>query len=87
MITISTNTKKIYINTNTLKNRLKEAFLTLIKAVAIGCGLFGLTLIVGTAGSSDLNLISFNQIIKQVFHGFLFMGSGYILSIIKNALQ
>ena len=87
MLTISTETKTLYINTNLLKSRLKRAFITLLKVLIFICGFCGAFWILGTAGASDNNIIPFNQILNQLIQGGIFCGISYILNFIKNALQ
>lgn len=87
MLTITTEKQVIYINTNLLKSRLKKAILTLLKAVTIVCGLYGVFIILQTAGQSDSYEISFLQMVTQILHGVLCFAIAYILSFVKNALQ
>ena len=87
MLTITTEKQVISINTKLLKSRIKKAISTLLKAVAIGYSLYGAFIILGVAGSSDNNIIPFNQILTQVTQGSIFCGIGYGLNIIKKVLE
>lgn len=87
MLTITTEKQVIYINLDLLKSRLKKAVVSLLKILSIASGFCGAFWILGTAGASDNNIISFNQILIQLMQGVIFCGVAYILSFIKNALQ
>lgn len=87
MLTITTEKQVIYINLDLLKSRLKKAVISLLKVLSIASGFCGAFWILGTAGKSDLNLISFNQIIFRCLQGLSLCGISYILSFTKNALQ
>ena len=86
-MTISTNNKIIYINIDLLKNKVKKAVASLLKALTCVCVFCGVLLIMGSVGSSDNNIISFSQILQGIKQGAIFCGVGYVLNIIKNALQ
>lgn len=87
MLTITTEKQVIYINTNLLKSKLKKAVIKVLKILSIASGFCGAFWILGTAGKSDLNLISFNQIIFRCLQGLSLCGISYILNNLKNALQ
>lgn len=87
MLTITTEKQIIYINIDLLKSKLKRAILTLLRLSTFICGFSGAVWILGTAGSSDNNAISFYQILKQLIQGGFFCGIAYILNFVKNALQ
>ena len=87
MLTITTEKQVIYINTNLLKSRLKKAVISVLKVLSIVSGFGGAFWILGTAGASDSNIISFNQILIQLMQGGIFCGISYILNFVKNALQ
>ena len=87
MLTITTEKQVIYINTNLLKSRLKKTVIKVLKVSTFICGFMGVFWILGTARASDLNLISFNQIIFRCLQGLSLCGISYILNFIKNALQ
>lgn len=87
MLTITTEKHILYINIALLKKRLKSAIITLLKVSTTICTIAGIFWIIGTAGQSDLDLITFNQIITRVLQGFFLCGIAYVLNFIKNALQ
>ena len=70
MLTITYNTKKLYININLLKNRFKSAFITLLKLSTTILTIAGIFWILGTAGASDNYNMPFSQIIIQLLQGF-----------------
>ena len=87
MLTITTEKQVIHINTNLLKSRLKKAVISLLKILSIASGFYGVFWILGTAGASDNEVITVNQILIQLMQGGLLCGVGYSLNFIKNALQ
>lgn len=87
MLTISTNTKTVYINIKLLKNIFKSVVAQILKILSIACGFCGIALIIGSAGNSDIEAITFACAIIQVLKGFCLCGFGYVLNIFKNALQ
>ena len=87
MLTITTEKQVIYINLDLLKSRLKKAVISLLKVLSIASGFCGAFWILGTAGASDNNIITFNQILIQLMQGVILCGVGYSLNFIKNALQ
>ncbi len=87
MLTITTEKQVIYINLDLLKSRVKKAVIKVLKILSITSGFCGAFWILVTAGASDNNIISFNQILIQLMQGGIFCGISYILNFIKNALQ
>lgn len=87
MLTITYNTKKLYININLLKNRLKSAFITLLKALITVLTIAGILVVIGTAGASDNYNIPFTQIITQLLHGFFLCGVAWVLNFIKLVIE
>ena len=87
MLTITYNTKKIYINIDLLKSRLKSAIITLLKVSTYILAFAGIFWIIGTAGASDNNSISFTQIIIQLLQGFLCCGVAWVLNFIKLVIE
>lgn len=87
MLTITTEKQVIYINTNLLKSRVKKAILKLLKALVFVFAICSIFLILGTAGGSDLNTLTFKQVIFYIALSGIFGGIAYILNFIKNALQ
>lgn len=87
MLTITYNTKKIYINIDLLKSRLKNAVITLLKALVFICGLCGAIIMLRGAGLHENDLITFTQAILRILQGGFICGIAYVLNSIKNALQ
>ena len=87
MLTITYNTKKIYINIDLLKSRFKSAFITLLKVLTFIIAFIGIIWIIGTAGASDNNSISYTQIITQLLQGFLCCGVAWVLNFIKLVIE
>ena len=87
MLTITTEKQVIYININLLKSKLKKAVLKLLKALSIASGFCGAFWILETAGASDCEIITINQILPQITQSIVFFGISYILYFVKNALQ
>ena len=87
MLTITYKTKKIYININLLKSRLKSAFITILKASTYILAFAGIFWIIGTAGASDNNTITMSQTIKQILQGFLCCGVAWVLNFIKLVIE
>lgn len=87
MITIIYKNKKVYINIDLIKIKLKSLFsktLSIIKAVLVATSIF---LIIGTIGSADLERISTTQMFNQLIVGFSGFGIAYILHIIKTIVK
>lgn len=59
MLTISTETKTLYINIDLLKSKLKKAVITLLKISTTIITIAGIVWIIGTAGASDNNTIPY----------------------------
>ena len=87
MLTITYNTKKIYINIDLLKSRLKSAFITMLKVLTFILTFSGVIWIIGTAGASDNNTIPFSQIIIQLLQGLLLCGVAWVLNFIKLVIE
>ena len=87
MLTITYNTKKLYINIDLLKSRLKSAFITLLKVLTFLCAFSGVIWIIGTAGTSDNNTITILKTIKQILQGFLCCGVAWVLNFIKLVIE
>lgn len=87
MLTITTEKQTIYINIDLLKSRFKSAIITLLKALATVLTIAGIFWIIGTAGASDNNTISFTRIIIQVLQGFLCCSVAWVLNFIKLIIE
>jgi hypothetical protein len=87
MLTITTEKQTIYINIDLLKSRLKSAVTTILKVLTFLCAFSGVIWIIGTAGQSDLDLITFSEIITKILQGFLFCGVAWVLNFIKLVIE
>lgn len=87
MLTITYNTKKLYINIDLLKSRFKSAFITILKVLTFILSFAGILWIIGTAGASDNYNIPFTQIITQLLQGFLCCGVAWVLNFIKLVIE
>lgn len=87
MLTITTEKHILYINIDLLKSRFKSAFITLLKVSTYILSFAGMFVILGTAGASDNNIISFAQIITQLLQGFLCCGVAWVLNFIKLIIE
>ena len=87
MLTITTEKQIIYINIDLLKSRFKSAVITLLKVLTFICAFSGVIWIIGTAGASDNNTITFTQIIIQTLQGFLCCGIAWVLNFIKLVIE
>lgn len=84
MLTITTDKHTLYINTDLLKSRIKNAFITLLKISTYILIIAGILFIIGTAGS---NTITLSQIITQFLQGFLCCGVAWVLNFIKLVIE
>ena len=87
MLTITTEKHTLYINIDLLKSRFKSAFITLLKVSTFILAFAGIFWIIGTAGASDNNIITFNEIIIRVLQGFLLCGVAWVLNFIKLVIE
>ena len=84
---ILTNNKKIYINIDLFKSRLKKAVMQLLKALTVASGFCGFCLMVKSAGMHEADTITFSEALFLMLKGGIFCGISYILKNIKNDLQ
>ena len=87
MLTISTEKHVINININLLKKRFKSVIITLLKVSTFTLAFAGIFVIIGTAGQSDLDLITFKQVTKQILQGVLCCGIAWVLNFIKLVIE
>lgn len=87
MLTISTKRKTFYINIKLLKNVFESTVVQILKVLSIASGFFGIALIVGSAGNSDIEAISFSCAIVQVLKGFVLCGFSYVLTVARRVLE
>ena len=87
MLTITYKTKKLYINIDLLKSRLKSAFITTLKVLVFICGFGGVIIILRGAGLHENNSITFLQAILRIIQGGFVCGIAYILNFIKLVIE
>ena len=87
MLTISTNTKTLYINIDLLKSKIKKIIILLFKILVVACGVVGFLLMVSGAGKHENNLITFSQALIQILKGLLIIIISYILHNFKKVLE
>ena len=87
MLTITYNTKKIYININLLKSRLKSAIITLLKVLTFICGFGGAIIMLIGAGLHENNTITFLQAILRIIQGGFVCGIAWVLNFIKLVIE
>lgn len=87
MLTITYNTKKIYINIDLLKSRLKKTIISILKLSTFICGFGGAIIMLRSAGLHDNNAITFLQAILRILQGGFVCGIAYILNFIKLVIE
>ena len=87
MLTISTNTKTLYINIDLLKSKIKKIIILLFKILVVACGVVGVLLMLSGAGKHENNLITFSQALIQILKGFLIIIISYTLNNFKKVLE
>lgn len=87
MLTITTEKRVIYINIDLLKKRFKSAFITLLRVSTFILAFAGVFWIIDTAGQSDLDLITFSEIIIRFLQGFFLCGIAWVLNYIKLVIE
>ena len=87
MMYITYNQMKISVNVALLKSRIKSIVIWILKAMRTTAIISGIFLLLGTAGSSDLNDITFSQMLYQMFISLLLFGMAYVLEFIKVIME
>ncbi|MBO5007381.1 MAG: hypothetical protein J6D26_00930 [Clostridia bacterium] len=87
MMYITYNQMKISVNVALLKSRIKSIVIWILKAMRTTAIISGIFLLLGTAGASDLNNITFSQMLYQVFISLLLFGTAYVLEFIKVIME
>lgn len=87
MLTISTETKTLYINTNLLKSRLKKAVISILKLSTFICGFSGAIIMLRGAGLHENDIITFSQAILRLLQGGFICGIAYVLNFIKLVIE
>lgn len=87
MLTITYNTKKIYININLLKSRFKSAITTILKVLIFICGFGGFLIMLSGAGLHENNTITFLQAILRIIQGGFVCGVAWVMNFIKLVIK
>ena len=87
MMYITYNQMKISVNIALLKSRIKNIVIWILKAMRTTAIISGIFLLLGTAGASDLNDITFSQMLYQIFVSLLLFGMAYVLEFIKVIME
>ena len=87
MMYITYNQMKISVNVALLKSRIKSIVIWILKAMRTTAIISGIFLLLGTAGASDLNNITFSQMLYQVFISLLLFGMAYALEFIRIIME
>ena len=87
MMYITYNQMKISVNVALLKKRIKTLVIWILKAIRTTAIISGIFLLLGTAGASDLNDITFSQMLYQIFISLLLFGMAYALEFIRIIME
>lgn len=87
MMYITYNQMKISVNVALLKSRIKSIVIWILKAMRTTAIISGIFLLLGTAGSSDLDLITFTEILYNLGICLLLFGIAYVLEFIKVIME
>jgi hypothetical protein len=78
---------KVSVNVALLKSRIKSIVIWILKAMRTTTVISGVFLLLGTAGASDLNDITFSQMLYQMFISLLLFGMAYALEFIRIIIE
>ena len=87
MMYITYGNTKVAVNIALLKSRIKNIVIWILKAMRTTAVISGIFLLLGTAGASDLNDITFSQMLYQIFVSLLLFGTAYVLEFIKVIME
>lgn len=87
MITIAYKHKRFFINAKLLGKAFKDLAVKLLTALAVIDGIGGALLLLGTAGSSDLNTIGLTEIILRTLCGIILFGVSYTSCFVRNSIR
>ena len=87
MMYITYGNTKVSVNIALLKSRIKSIVMWVLKAMRTTAVISGIFLLLGTAGASDLNDITFSQMLYQMFISLLLFGMAYVLEFIKVIME
>lgn len=84
---ITCGNTKVSVNIALLKSRVISLVVWTLKAIRTAAVISSLLLFIGTAGSSDLDLISFKEIFYNIGICSLLFGIAYVLEFIKVIIE
>lgn len=87
MMYITYGNTKVSVNIALLKSRIKSIVMWVLKAMRTTAVISGIFLLLGTAGASDLNDITFSQMLYQMFISLLLFGMAYALEFIRIIME
>lgn len=87
MMHITYGHAEISIDIALLKKRIKNIVIWILKAMRTTAIISGIFLLLGTAGSSDLDLITFMEILYNLGICLLLFGMAYVLEFIKVIME
>lgn len=87
MMYITYGNTKVSVNIALLKSRIKNVAIWVLKAMRTTAIISGIFLLLGTAGASDLNDITFSQMLYQMFISLLLFGMAYALEFIRIIME
>ncbi len=87
MIYITYNHMQISVDVTLLKSRIKSIVIWILKTMKTTAVLGGILLLLGTAGSSDLDLIDFTEMLYNAGICLLLFGMAYVLEFIKVIME
>lgn len=87
MMYITYGNTKVSVNIALLKSRIKNVAIWVLKAMRTTAIISGIFLLLGTAGASDLNDITFSQMVYQMFISLLLFGMAYALEFIRIIME
>lgn len=87
MMYITYGNTKVSVNIALLKSRIKNVAIWVLKVMRTTAIISGIFLLLGTAGASDLNDITFSQMLYQMFISLLLFGMAYALEFIRIIME
>lgn len=87
MMYITYGNTEASVNIALLKKRIKNIVIWLLKAVRTTTIISGISLLSGTVGNSDLDLITFTEILYNIGICLLLFGMAYVLEFIKVIME
>lgn len=87
MMYITYGNTKVSVNIALLKSRIKSIVMWVLKAMRTTAVISGIFLLLGTAGSSDLDLITFTEMLYNLGISLLLFGIAYVVEFIKVIME